>query len=141
MVKTKGIERSVSNWKGGVAGASGRYTEGINATTGFLEAALKGEEAYKREVTVAANEGRRAAGLQKAGEAKWKDKASKLGPSRWSAGVNAAEADYRKGLQPVLTIIESVVLPDKTGDARTDTANRSGAIAEALQRAKREGRL
>jgi len=141
MVKTKGIERSVSNWKGGVAGAGGRYTEGILATTGFLEAALKGEERYKAEVVRAAGEGRRAAGLQKAGEAKWKDKASKLGPSRWSAGVNAAESDYRKGLQPVLTVIEGVTLPDKTGDARTDTANRAGAIAEALQKAKREGRL
>ena len=141
MVKTKGIERSVSNWKGGVSGASGRYTEGINATNDWQERAVASKQAYEQGIQQSIANGSREKGLAKVSNSEWKNKAATKGSQRWAPGVNAAEADYRKGLAPVLGVIEGVNLPERTNDAAANVAARVTPIAVALQQAKREGRL
>ena len=141
MVKTKGIERSVAGWKSGVAGASGRYTEGINATNDWQEKAVAAEDRYAAGIQQAVANRSREKGLSKVSNSDWKSKAATKGSQRWAPGVNAAEADYRKGLAPVLSVIESVTLPERTNDAAANVAARVTPIAVALQNAKREGRL
>ena len=141
MVKTKGIERSVSNWKSGVSGASGRYTEGVKATTNFKEASLAGDERYKSGIQNAISLDLRRKGVDKMDPSKWQNNTVTKGTQRWAPGVNAAEADYRKGLGPVLGVIEGVTLPERTNDAAANVSARVTPIAVALQNAKREGRL
>ncbi len=141
MVKTKGIERSVGNWKSGVAGASGRYTEGVKATTNFKEASLAGDESYKSAIQNSIALDLRRKGVEKMDPSKWQNNTATKGTLRWAPGVNAAEADYRKGLGPVLSVIEGVTLPPRTNDASTNVQSRVTPIAVALQQAKREGRL
>ena len=141
MVKTKGIERSTQNWKSGVAGASGRYTEGINATNDWQEKAVAAKASYEQGIQQSIANGSREKGLAKVSNSEWKNKAATKGSQRWAPGVNAAEADYRKGLTPVLGVIESVSLPERTNDAAANVAARVTPIAVALQNAKREGRL
>lgn len=141
MVKTKGIDRATSNWKAGVAGASGRYTEGINATNDWQEKAMAAEESYATGIQQAVANRSREKGLSKVSNSEWKSKTATKGGQRWMPGVNAAEADYRKGLAPVLVIIEGVSLPPRTNDAAANVAARVTPIAVALQNAKREGRL
>ncbi len=141
MVKTKGVERAVSNWKSGVAGASGRYTEGVKATTDWQERAKAGDAAYKIGIQDAIARDARMKGIDKTPNSKWQSAAEIKGTQRWSPGVNAAEGDYRKGLGPVLSVIEGVTLPERTTDAAANVAARVTPIAVALQQAKREGRL
>ncbi len=141
MVKTKGVERSVSNWKSGVAGASGRYAEGIQATNDWQEKAMAAEDRYAAGIQSAVANRSREKGLSKVSNSDWKSKTASKGTVRWSPGVNAAESDYRKGLAPVLSVIEGVALPERTNDAAANVAGRVTPIAVALQNAKREGRL
>src|SRR3990167_7021315 len=141
MVKTKGVERSVSNWKSGAAGATGRYAEGAAQTTGFTEAAVAGQSLYAQRVQESIAKNTRVTGLQKSGDTKWKEGISKKGVSRWAPGVNAAESDYRKGIAGVLSVIEGVALPPKTSDPAANVAARVTPIAVALRAAKDEGRL
>ena len=141
MVKTKGIERSTQNWKSGVAGASGRYTEGINATNDWQEKAVAAKTAYEQGIQKSIANNSRERGLQRVSNSEWKQKAATKGSQRWAPGVNAAEADYRKGMQGVLSVIESVPEHVKTGDIETDVRETTIKIAKALRAAKEEGRL
>ena len=141
MVKTKGVERAVANWKQGAAGATGRYTEGVAAVTGFTEAAIKGEALFAQKIQEAIASGSRSKGLAKAGDTKYKTGVTIKGAQRWAPGVAAAESDYRKGIGGVLSVIEGVTLPDRTADAAANVAGRVTPIAVALQNAKKEGRI
>lgn len=141
MVKTKGVERSVSNWKSGVSGASGRYTEGVRATNDWQEKAKAGDAAYKAGIQEAIARDARLKGIEKTSNSEWQNATATKGSQRWAPGVNAAEGDYRKGLGPVLSVIEGVTLPERTNDAAANVAARVTPIAVALQQAKREGRL
>ena len=141
MVQTKGIQRAVANWKSGVAGASGRYMEGIKATNDWQQKAMAGEESYAAGIQAAVANRSREKGIAKTSNSEWQANAITKGGARWAPGVNAAEADYSKGLAPVLSVIESVTLPPRTNDAAANVAGRVTPIAVALQNAKREGRL
>ena len=141
MVKTKGIERSVGNWKSGVAGASSEYIEGVKASSDWQANALAAEDRYGTAIQQAIANRSREKGINKVSNSEWQQKTSTKGAQRWVPGVNAAEADYRKGLAPVLSVIESVTLPERTNDAAANVQSRVTPIAVALQNAKREGRL
>ena len=141
MVKTKGIERSVGNWKSGVAGASGRYAEGVKSVTDWQAKAIASEDRYAAGIQAAIANRSREKGLSKVSNSDWQNAAANKGAQRLAPGVNSAEADYRKGLAPVLSVIEGVNLPERTNDAAANVAARVTPIAVALQNAKREGRL
>jgi hypothetical protein len=76
-------------------------------------------------------------GIQKAGTARWRDKALSKGASRFVQGVQTSQADYEKGVKPYLDTIESTTLPPKypKGDPR------NLARVEALNKALRAKKL
>ena len=141
MVKTKGVERSVSNWKSGAAGGAGRYAEGVKATSDWQAATLASSELQKQRAAEAAAKDLFRKGIEKTSNSAWQNAAAVKGMRRWPEGINAAEGDYRKGIGAVLGVIEGVALLPRTSDPDTNIDNRVKPIARALRSASEEGRL
>lgn len=140
MVKTKGVDRTVTKWREKVAGASQDYLDGVTSPKVDWQAATKAAEPrYKEGVTRAAAEGRFGKGVDRAGTAKWQKGATEKGPGRWVDGVSKAEDEYRAGMAEVISVIESVTLPPRGPKGDPANYDRVRAIGTALH-AKFKGR-
>lgn len=133
MVKTKGLERTVKNWTGAIPIVSGRYSDGVDAATGVIEASKAAEDLWATRVAEAAAARARAKGLDKVSDADWKKAAKEKGAARIGPGMRAAEGQFRSGMSEVLSTIEGVSLPPRTGVGRENLMNRAGPIVDALE--------
>jgi len=114
MVKTKGVDRTVSKWTSKVGQASGDYLEGVtNPKADWATETSKAEGAYEQGVQAAISRKSFGKGVQSAGTGKWQKGAIEKGPSRWVAGVGMAEPEYRAGMSAVIGVIESTTLPPR----------------------------
>jgi len=103
------------------------------------KAALAAKETWKAAITEAAAKDMFGKGVIAAGTAKWKEKATRVGPGRFSEGVMVAGPDFEKGFAPYAEEIAKTVLPVRfpRGDPRN--VERVRVIAAAL-RAKKVGK-
>ena len=113
------------------------YKFGIeNPKKNWEEEAVKANDTYVKAVTAAAQAGRYAGGIKKAGLRKWQDRATKKGPGRFSEGVMIAGPDYEEGFAPFHAEIERVDLPPKRPKGDPGNINRCAVIAKALHEKK-----
>lgn len=113
-----GVQNPRKDWKDETANAAARYREG-------LETSFENDSFRK--------------GVEDAGTSKWQDKAVKLGPGRYSEGVRASEADYRKGFAPFHTVIANTDLPPRGPKGSPENIERVRIMAEALHDEKVRG--
>lgn len=75
-------------------------------------------------------------GVKKVGTAKQKSATILKGIPRWPEGVRGAEDDMKKGMEPVVSVLEDLELPKRypTGDPRN--IERVKAIQQALHKLK-----
>ncbi len=75
-------------------------------------------------------------GVRAVGTAKQKSASILKGIPRWPEGVRGAEADMRSGMEPVVSTLEALTLPERfpTGDPRN--IKRVEAIQQALHKMK-----
>jgi len=73
-----------------------------------------------------------AKGVDKAGTGKWKEKALKKGPGRFSEGVFLARPDYEKGFAPYREVIAAVDLGPRYPKRDPRNLNRVKAVVDAL---------
>jgi hypothetical protein len=136
----KSLGQVTDKWKRRAGSAGEEYRVGVETTPASWSAAAKAaKDAYKAGVTEAANQGRYERGIDAAGDGKWKDRAAKLGPSRFAQGVQESESAYSNGVGPVLQAIGSVDLPPRGPVGSEGNYARTAAIGRAL-RALRVGR-
>lgn len=108
-MKTKGIERTVDKYLARVRVAGNDYKKGIaSPKKSWAEGAGAAAETWKSAITEAAGRGAYAAGVSKAGDAKWKEMAEIKGTARFTSGVEAGQKYYRSGMQDVISVIEGV---------------------------------
>jgi len=138
MVKTKGIEATVGNWRGAIGGVPAKYKTGVQAATDTIEKAIAAEELYAAKVQEAISNKTRVKGLQKTSTAEWKSRAAELGSARIAAGMTAAEPKFRKGISDVLSTIETVTIADRTADPIANVDGRVKPIVKALYDMKRK---
>jgi hypothetical protein len=125
--------RAAERWARRSANASGDYTDGVNMTPrSWAAASTAAAASYKAGVQTAATAGRYEKGIQKAGDAKWKRKASAVGPTRYAEGVGAAQGDYGTAVGPVLDVIGRVDLPPRGPVGSAGNLARVAVIANAL---------
>ncbi len=136
MVKTKGVERTVSKWKNKVAGASGDYLEGVtNPKADWQAETQKAEASYEQGVQAAIARKSFGKGVGKAGTAKWQKGATEKGPSRWVAGVGMAEDEYRQGMGAVIQVIEGTQLPPRGPKGDPKNYDRTRILGQKLHEA------
>ncbi len=111
------------------------YREGVQRPRRSWEAAAaESNDTYTQAVTAAANEGRFAAGVRRAGDAKWASATTAKGPNRFAEGVQLGQDAYGRGFEPYRQTIESLNLPPRypRGDPRN--LERVSAVARSPAR-------
>jgi hypothetical protein len=130
----KNLSQVVEKWKRRASSASEEYRIGVETTPkSWAGAAAAAKAAYTTGITESIARNDYEKGVAKAGDAKWKDRASKLGPSRFSQGVNESEGAYSSGVAPVLAAIGAVDLTPRGPVGSESNYSRSAAIGKALR--------
>jgi predicted RecA/RadA family phage recombinase len=130
----KSLSAVVDKWTRRAGSAGEEYKQGVIGTPKSWSAAtVAAAPAYKQGVTEAAAAGRFEKGVAAAGDAKWKDRASVLGPMRFSQGVQESGTAYSTGVGPVLAAIGAVDLPARGPVGSEGNYMRSAAIGKALR--------
>src|SRR5262245_33869117 len=122
------------------AAAAGDYKTGVEAAgQDWQTNTERSGDNYAAGVQQAIGDKRFEKGVSAAGSAKFVQRASTLGASRFPVGVGAAEADFARGAAPYLDALKSMELPPRR--PKGDPANQQRAQAVAMRlRAIKVGR-
>lgn len=126
MAEIRDLSMISKKWAEVTPQRDGFYKMGVlNPRRPWAVSAAASEETYKKAITDAANQGRFGKGIRKAGEEKWRQRASELGPQRFREGVSVAEADHQAGFAPYFDAYRSLKLPERfpKGDPRNYKRN------------------
>jgi hypothetical protein len=113
------------------------YTLGIkNPKRDWAQAASAAKESHKAAMTAAGQNDSYSKGVQKAGSARWQEKAIRKGPSRFAEGVVIGASDYGTGFAPYADVIKATTLTPRfpRGDLRN--LDRVKTISQALRKKK-----
>lgn len=145
MAEIPALDRIVEKWQRRSAQAGPDYDFGVsNPRRDWQASAAAANNTYRDAVTAAATAGAYAAGVNKAGTAKWQNRAKILGTARFGPGVAAASDDFARGFAPIREGIAAARLSPR--GPRRDPRNRTrinenlDAIIAASQRARGTGR-
>jgi len=97
---------------------------------------LAAKETYKAAMTKSLTDDRFAKGVGKISTAKWQEKATLKGVSRFGEGVALGGPDFSSGFSPYRDVIERVALPPRYPKGDPRNIDRVKVIAEALHKAK-----
>lgn len=137
MPQIKSTADSASKWVSRAGQASGDYARGVqNPRKSWQEATTEAAEAQAAGIQQAIAEKRFEKGVADAGDAKWKNRATKVGAQRFGPGVAAAKADYEKGFAPYAQVISGITLPPRGPKGDPRNYERTAAIGQALHDAK-----
>jgi len=121
MVKTIGIDRTVSKWIARARVARPDYEAGIKTPKrDWLTAAVAAKETYKAAITAPEVPELFVRGLKRAGKERWETMALKKGADRYTPGIELSEPYYRAVMSEILAEIERITLPTRQprGDIR-----------------------
>lgn len=137
MAEIKSIQSIQEKWGRVTPTRTEDYTLGIkNPKRDWAQAAVGAKESHKAAMTAAAQNDSYAKGVNKAGTARWQERAAKKGPQRFAEGVVVGASDYGTGFAPYADTIKSTTLTPRfpTGDIRN--LDRVKVISQALRKKK-----
>ena len=133
---TKSASDMVSNWQDAIPRAASNYPAGIDKNTTWHANAIAGQATYVSAMMNPTVLDRRVYGLQnKTSQSEWKNNAKTLGAPRITQGMNAGLPRYQAAANTIISTLQAVSLPARTGDANQNIDNRVKPIAQALQQA------
>lgn|SRR5574340_303889 len=133
----KPIDQSAQKWQARAAIAGPAYTAGVqNPRTPWATAAKAAQQNYVAGVTAAANAGRYANGIAKAGDAKWLQGATTKGATRFAEGVQLAVGNWTAGFQPYQSALAALTLPPRGPTGSATNLQRVQAVDNALRQVK-----
>lgn len=137
MAAIRPIEQASGRWSRRSAAAAPDYQTGVqNPRRDWAAAAAEANTVYQQAVTQAAAQGRFAAGVRKAGSAKWQQMSVQKGPGRFAEGVQISAEEWAKGFTPYHQAISAVTLPARGPRGSPQNIQRVAAIATALNQVK-----
>ncbi|MBA7522552.1 hypothetical protein ES705_14671 [subsurface metagenome] len=113
------------------------YEEGVkNPSKDWETETLAAKDRYEAGIKDSIIRDAFSKGIKKVGTAKQKSKTILKGIVRWPEGVRGAEDDMEKGMEPVVKVLEALILPPRfaTGDPRN--IKRVEAVQQALHKMK-----
>ena len=137
MAEIKTIQAIQEKWGRVTPTRTDDYTLGIkNPKRDWAQSAVGAKQSHKDAMTAAAQNDSYAKGVAKAGTAKWQDKATKKGPSRFAEGVVIGASDYGTAFAPYADVIKATQIPPRypRGDVRN--LERVKTISQALRKKK-----
>jgi len=137
MVKTKGISKTLENYRGAVGRVPAAYKAGVEGSSDWQANAVSSEQLYREKLQESFSSNARVRGLQRVSDADWKRAASEKGASRIGQGMTASLPKYQQAMGEVLQVIEGVSLPARTADPIANVDNRVKPLVQALSDYKR----
>jgi len=137
MADIKPLSNIASKWGKNASAAGGAYKDGVSAPRRSWAAAASAAD-DSRKAGLAAADARDAfrTGVNAAGDAKWKNNATKLGAARYPQGVQNAQPDFSQGFAPYHAVISGVTLNPRGPKGSPENLERVRQIADALHNAK-----
>lgn len=137
MPKVRSATDIAEKWSRVTPMRSEDYRRGVeNPKKDWAQATAAANDRYVQGVTAAAQAGRFAGGVKKAGSQKWATRAAVKGPSRFSEGVAMAAPDYENGFAPFRDVIEKTSLAPRYPKGDPRNFERVKQMGEALHKAK-----
>jgi hypothetical protein len=140
VINIKPIDTIAAKFVKRASAAGGDYKDGVmNPRRPQMESAIAAADSWAAGVQQAVTDKRFAKGLQRAGNAKWQDRASNVGAQRYPQGVQAAQGSYTADFGPYLQVLSNLNLPARfpRGDPRNN--DRVAAVTVALHQKKVAG--
>ena len=124
-------------WAEVTPGRAAQYEQGVkNPVRDYAANAQAAAPAYNAGVQASIARGGFQKGVAKAGNAKWQDRAAKLGPARYGPGVQAAVGDFDAGFAPYREAIAGVALPPRGPRRSPQNLQRVNAMVQAISMRK-----
>jgi hypothetical protein len=137
MAEIKSIGAIQEKWGRVTPGRTEDYTLGIkNPKRDWAQAASAAKDSHKAAMAAAATNDSYAKGVNKAGSARWQDRAVRKGPSRFAEGVIVGAADYGTAFQPYADTIKATALPVRFPKGDLRNLDRVKTISQALRKKK-----
>lgn len=133
MAEIKSLSAIREKWTRVTPMRSEDYKIGVqNPKRDWAEETEAAKDNWKMGVDLAAQKDLFVKGVEKAGTAKWRERALKKGPGRFAEGVMIASSDYEKGFQPYHAAIERVDLGPRFPRRDPRNLQRVKSVVDAL---------
>lgn len=126
-VRVRDLNKSATRFEQRAALAVQEYLDGVTGGANWETAAANSQASWQQGVTQAAQRGAYAAGVRRAGNAKFLDGVRIKGATRYPQGVANAGAAWLAGFEPFANAIAQQTLPNR-GPKRSQ-ANRQRMLA------------
>ena len=137
MAAIKPLDQSSDKWVKRASIAGSDYQAGISAPkTSWVDSTKAINANWKAGITAASGRDAFVKGVEKAGDARWKDMSLKKGPSRFAEGVAIGKDDWSKGFSPYQTAISAIKLTDRGPTGSMQNYERSKAVGTTLRTLK-----
>lgn len=140
MPAIKPLDKITKVWARRAAAARDEYLDGVqNPRKDWEQETAASAERYEAGLQAAFAENRFEKGVADAGTRKWQQRASSVGPGRFSEGVRGAEPEYRAGFARFHSRIAATDLPPRGPKGSPENLERVRIMAEALHDEKISG--
>jgi len=136
MVRIKSATEIDKAYKDAIGNVPAKYKTGVQATTGWKEAAIAGQGLYEQQMSDRAVLARRQKGLESVADEDWKKNTIDKGAARIGAGMTAGADKRTKNYEPYRNEIAAITLPARTADPTQNVTNRVVPIAVRLHALK-----
>jgi len=137
MAEIKSIAAIQEKWGRVTPTRTEDYTLGIkNPKRDWAQSASAAKESHKAAMVAAGQNDSYSKGVNKAGTARWQDRATKKGPGRFAEGVIVGAGDYGQGFAPYADTIKATSLPVRFPKGDLRNLERVKTISQALRKKK-----
>ena len=137
MPEIKPLAKIAKVWARRAAQASDEYKDGVlNPRRDWENSTKESRAVYESALQESFGRNAFVLGVEKAGTKKWQEKASTLGPGRYSEGVRAAVEEFEAVFKPFHARIAATDLPPRGPKGSPENIERVRIIAEALHNEK-----
>jgi len=136
-IKMKSTADIAAKFASRAQAAGPEYAAGVKTpSVDWQSAASAAGDNYEQGVTQAIGRKAFQKGVAAAGTAKWQEKASTVGASRYGQGVAGAQGAYAAGFDKYAGILSNLSLPPRAPKGSPQNISRVQAVADALHRGK-----
>ncbi len=133
-IKTKSPQEAAQKWARVTPGRQQDYVAGVtNPATDWATPTIEAKEAYETGIQEAIQIGSREAGVQAAGNSKWKANTAEKGARNWAPGVRAAQGAMQQGIAAPLNVLNGMEITDRGPVGSDQNYDRVRQIGEALR--------
>ena len=139
-MEIKSLSRIADKWGANSALAGDSYRDGVQSPRrSWAASAAAADDARRQGLAEADARNAFVNGVNAAGDTKWKNNATVLGPARFRQGVQNAKPAFSSGFSKYHSVIQGVTLPPRGPKGSPENIERVRAVADALHSARVSG--